>query len=83
MYEGDMFKDLPLTLQFIKSMSPQQDTAKEVKTEKEAKVEKKEKSIKGVECTFHKTKMYICYEFYRPISKLIHPPKNDESEINK
>ena len=72
LYKGDMFKDLPLTLQFLKSMSP----------ESMAKEEKKENSIKAVESTLYKSKMHVLYEFYRPISKLIHPPKN-ESEINK
>jgi hypothetical protein len=78
LYKGDMFKDLPLTLQFLKSMSPESMAKEEKKEEKE----KKENSIKAVESTLYKSKMHVLYEFYRPISKLIHPPKN-ESEINK
>lgn len=73
-YDGDIFKDLPLTLHFLKSMTPQDDTGIEK--------EKKEKSIKAVESDIYNSKMHVCYEFYRPISKLIHPPKN-ESDINK
>ncbi|MBK7882713.1 MAG: hypothetical protein IPJ81_01930 [Chitinophagaceae bacterium] len=73
-YDGDIFKDLPLTMQFLKSMTPE--------TESDIPKEKKEKSIKAIESTLYKTKMFVCYEFYRPISKLIHPQKN-ESEINK
>jgi hypothetical protein len=89
-YEGDMFKDLPLTLQFLKSMTPEKDTVepgtkKEPDTKKEINTEKKakgESSIKAIVSTLYKSKMHVCYEFYRPISKLIHPPKN-ESDITK
>lgn len=74
-YDGDIFKDLPLTLHFLKSMTPQDDDTSMNK-------EKREKSIKAVESDLYNSKMHVCYEFYRPISKLIHPPKN-ESDINK
>lgn len=75
-YEGDLYKDLPLTMHFLKSMVP--ETAKKEDDEKA----KKGDSMKSVESPVYRSKMYLCYEFYRPISKLIYPPKN-ESEISK
>ncbi len=75
-YSGNLYTDLPLTLHFLKSMSPEKKQVEKVE-------ERNEDNIKAVESAIYKSKMYVCYEFYKPISKLIELPKNESDEKNE